>query len=184
MLLSSRLRQKQMEALQTCSAHQAPRRFRSPAMLDSGLYRKALLKPKATMWRAKHSDLHLQESRSTLIKRKLEELWSKSTLEDPWCLKCGSWGYMIRHCRNAQQCFVNNKFGNKGKFCSAIMSIPPVSPPNRRSDFARDLSLDLYFMSLNLYFLSLQWSTKPRSFNWRQLRDLKRLRRSFCRALC
>lgn len=59
------------------------------------------------------------ETRAQIIKRKVAELKSRSTLKKSWCLKCGCPGHFIRDCRNAQLCFLCNGFGHKAYHCKA-----------------------------------------------------------------
>ncbi|KAF3324671.1 Cellular nucleic acid-binding protein [Carex littledalei] len=68
-----------------------------------------------------------------LIRRKVVEIRSKSTADNPWCLRCGSKGHTARACRNAQLCFVCNRFGHRASSCSIISSILPRVPHSKRS---------------------------------------------------
>lgn len=61
----------------------------------------------------------------------MSELRSRSAVDDPWCLKCGSRGHVIAKCRNAQLCFVCNGFGHKARLCTSNIVATSPSPKQR-----------------------------------------------------
>lgn len=100
--------------------------------MATGPYRSALLRTPAHRSLPKPTPQVV--SHATLIHRPVQDIRARSTAANPICIKCGSTSHMIQQCRNAQLCFVCNKFGHKGKFCKAYL--PPAQnklenrPPN------------------------------------------------------
>ncbi|KAF3334184.1 hypothetical protein FCM35_KLT20788 [Carex littledalei] len=80
------------------------------------------------VWQATNKSLPI-ESRGRLIKRKLEEIRSKSTALRPICVRCGDTGHRAAECRNAQLCFVCNRLGHKAAVCRTPTATVPFTPP-------------------------------------------------------
>lgn len=99
----------------------------SMAISNTRLYTEVVKQPaRHQVWRSKATSYPV-ESKTRLVRRKLEELLAKSTSSNPMCLRCGSAGHRASDCRNAQLCFVCNKFGHKSIICRASTSIFPFT---------------------------------------------------------
>lgn len=89
---------------------------------DSHSFKSKLLS--VPLWQPKQLELRSNETRSLLIRTKIDDIKRRSTPSHPVCLKCGDRGHLARFCRNALICFLCNKTGHKSSTCHSITSIP------------------------------------------------------------
>ncbi|KAF3320057.1 hypothetical protein FCM35_KLT22339 [Carex littledalei] len=95
--------------------------------LGPKLYSDVVKQPPVRVWQPVSAKLPV-ESRKRLIQRKLEEIRSKSTTLNPICLRCGDTDHHAASCRNAQLCFVCNRFGHRALICRTPTGTYPFTP--------------------------------------------------------
>lgn len=72
------------------------------------------------------------ESRSVLIRNRLDEFRRRSTVKNPICYKCGSQGHIAIECCNSPLCLVCNKHGHRSRDCA--LEKEPLRIPSPLSD--------------------------------------------------